>query len=199
MSAGNDSIGSAVHAMSSKFISEFVDQYPMKPAKEKWTFFASRYASDLTETVCACINLYFRQVTQVWYTEKYKNHHPRLFLEYPLRTSRFTGKGNGRADAMILTPSKVWLFDLKTGENPASFQQLKIYALAVIRDFGLSDNTDFELTIVQPNRLLSDQQVRSERWTAKGLKEAQWRYQDYPALLEFLNGSVKERLYMRGD
>ena len=192
----NSNIGMAIHAMSARYISEFIHEYPMKPARELWSFSASQYADSLTSTVCRIIDCYFQQVTQAWYTERYKKHRPRLFLEYPLRTNRFKPGQPGRADAFMLTDHKCWIWDLKTGAGPSSFDQLAMEALAIIYQFRLKDEFPFELTIVQPMADQGMNRIRSERWSAAQIKEAYWGFQDYPVLLEMLGGSAKERIYM---
>jgi hypothetical protein len=84
--------------------------------------------------------------------ERAKRLNGKLLVEQKVRCQEISEDLYGYADALIITPHKMCVIDLKTGKYPVSPEhnkQAMIYAVGALSRYG-NEDTEVEITIVQP-------------------------------------------------
>lgn len=189
---GDETVGQVTHALASRFTHDFLCSHPERP--EQISFSQSESAQGISEVTRNTIDVYFQEIAKAFYTEMESEHHPRLFMEYPVKTNQFGPNiGVGRVDAFVLSDQKLTVFELKTGiAKIPNCNQLALYALAIINDFRLPEDMVVELKLIQPR---TERKITSN-YSAGRLREELWRLNDYQKISKLLDGKINERMYL---
>ena len=108
--------------------------------------------------------------------ERAKRLNGKLLVEQKVRCQEISEDLYGYADALIITPHKMCVIDLKTGKYPVSPEhnkQAMIYAVGALSRYG-NEDTEVEITIVQPRATWGGGPIKTWTTTAEFLVD--WAY-----------------------
>ena len=108
--------------------------------------------------------------------ERAKRLNGKLLVEQKVRCQEISEDLYGYADALIITPHKMCVIDLKTGKYPVSPEhnkQAMIYAIGALSRYG-NEDTEVEITIVQPRATWGGGPIKTWTTTAEFLVD--WAY-----------------------
>ena len=185
-------VGTLIHSMTEQLLKGFLVDVTLEDYWLGKTELVEEFEIIVDQDMIDCAKIYVDYVQ-----DRAKRLNGKLLVEQKVRLQEISEDLYGYADALIITPHKMCVIDLKTGKYPVSPEhnkQAMIYAIGALSRYG-NEDTEVEITIVQPRATWGGGPIKT--WTTSAEFLVNWAY-------DFLKPSVdacleENPVYVYGD
>lgn len=164
-------VGTLIHSMTEQLLKGFLVDVSLEDYWLGKKELVEDFEIEVDQDMIDCAKVYVDYVQN-----RTKEIDGRLLVEQKVRLEEISDNLYGYADALIVTPKRMCVIDLKTGKFPVSpdnNKQAMIYALGALSRYG-SEDTEVEITIVQPRATWGGGPIKTWHTTAEFLVD--WAY-----------------------